>query len=59
MILKKDQGYIFFLVKVMADFVNSKWPSTILSKMATMVSGHFESLYLTVTLFRKEILSCF
>ena len=53
MFKKKDQGNIFFLDKVMGDFVNSKWPPTLLSKMAAKDSGHFESLKLTVTLFRR------
>ena len=47
---------IFFLDKVLADFVNSKCPTTFKPKIATSVSGHFELLNLTLILFRKEIL---
>ena len=54
--LKKDQGNIFFQDKVMADFVNSKWPPTFKSKMAATLSSHFEFLKLTITLFKEEIL---
>ena len=42
--LKKDHGNIFVQDKALADFVNSKWPPTLSSKMAAKVSGHFESL---------------
>ena len=50
MIFKKDQDNIFFLYKVMADFVNSRWPPTFKSKMAVKASGYFEFLKLIVTL---------
>ena len=54
--LKKVKGNIIFLDKVMADFVYSKWLPTFKSKMANKVSGLFEFLKLTVTLFGKKIL---
>ena len=40
---KNVKGNIFFLDKVVADFVYSKWLPLFKSKMAAKVSGHFNS----------------